>query len=250
MPNKHINVCFCFSGCLPFIYTPASQHRKKPAPLFLQSLYQRPLVFPSSFSFGGNPGTWFPALGRSFRRFTRCRGDRFFDETSAAAGTAALSKKGGDVLTASPGSNTAGDASEPVVSPTTTTTTKRRFLQGVPYLRVPLGLELASGTPPFTNFTPDFTETLDYVFIEGGKKGGAQADPGSSNGSPARAVEEGFLAVEGAGKDRGGKGVDTAAAAIAPMPEEGSLRAITPGLPSEAFPSDHISLVVDLVLST
>ncbi|CAM9309857.1 unnamed protein product [Pylaiella littoralis] len=177
-------------------------------------------------------------------------GDRFFDETSAAAGTAALSKKGGDVPTASPGSNTAGDASEPVVSPTTTTTTKRRFLQGVPYLRVPLGLELASGTPPFTNFTPDFTETLDYVFIEGGKKAGAQADPGSSNGSPARAVEEGFLAVEGVGKDRGGKGVDTAAAAIAPMPEEGPLRAITPGLPSEAFPSDHISLVVDLVLST
>lgn len=153
--------------------------------------------------------------------------------------------------TPSPGSDTAttsGDASDPVVC--LTTNTKRRFLSGVPYLRVPLDLELATGTPPFTNFTPEFTETLDYVFIEGGNKGG-RAGPSSHNSLPARAVEEVVLAVEGAGEGCGTKGVDAAAAAaIAPMPEEGPLRAITPGLPSEAFPSDHISLVVDLVLST
>ena len=38
------------------------------------------------------------------------------------------------------------------------------------------------------------------------------------------------------------------AAAVAPMPEEGPLRATTPGLPSETFPSDHVSLAVDLEL--
>lgn len=33
---------------------------------------------------------------------------------------------------------------------------------------------------------------------------------------------------------------------VAPMPEEGTLRAATPGLPSETIPSDHVSLVLDL----
>ncbi|CAN0396487.1 unnamed protein product [Laminaria digitata] len=83
-------------------------------------------------------------------------------------------------------------------------------------MRAQLGLELVSGTPSFTNFTPEFTDTLDYVFIEGGA---------------------------GTGRRRGGE-------TVAPMPEEGVLRAVTPGLPSETYPSDHVSLVVDLALWT
>ena len=122
---------------------------------------------------------------------------------------------------------------------------KRPFLPGVPYLRVPLDLGLASGTPSFTNFTPEFTETLDYVFIEGGSKsdnsGSAGPAGGGSAGVPAAgAVLSVERAVDGGGDE---------ATAVAPMPEEAPLRAATPGLPSETFPSDHVSLVVDLVLS-
>ncbi|CAM9612878.1 unnamed protein product [Discosporangium mesarthrocarpum] len=79
----------------------------------------------------------------------------------------------------------------------------------LPYLRLEAELVLASGMPPFTNFTPTFTETLDYVF-----------------------VEKGAVRLLG----------------TAPMPEEDALRAVTPGLPSETFPSDHVSLVGDLQL--
>lgn len=103
----------------------------------------------------------------------------------------------------------------------------RPFLAGVPYLRLQLGLQLASGIPSFTNFTPEFTDTLDYVFIEGG--GGSRKAAGQE--TPVVIVE------------KGGRGETEA---IAPMPGEGALRAITPGLPSETFPSDHVSLVVDL----
>lgn len=107
----------------------------------------------------------------------------------------------------------------------------RPFLAGVPYLRLQLGLQLASGIPSFTNFTPEFTDTLDYVFIEGG--GGSGMGRGEAPGQ-----ETPVVMVE--------KGARGETEAVAPMPEERTLRAMTPGLPSETFPSDHVSLVVDL----
>lgn len=114
-------------------------------------------------------------------------------------------------------------------------------------MRSQLGLKLVSGTPSFTNFTPEFTDTLDYVFIEGaaglGRRKGESSDVA---GSSERHV---VLSVESSGAGgRGGGGAAAAAAAVAPMPEEGVLRAMTPGLPSETYPSDHVSLVVDLEL--
>eukprot|EP00903_Cladosiphon_okamuranus_P010394 g9832.t1 len=194
-------------------------------------------------------------------------GDRFFDEMAAApadpesaaeattAVTAAAAPSARDKDDATPPTggtdhDNPGAQDEPTASATPNAPKRRPFLPGVPYLRVPLGLELVSGAPPFTNFTVEFTETLDYVFIEGGRAdtrasntssskssgGGGGGDGGG--GSPAELPENAVLRVEG-----------EAAAAVAPMPKEGPLRAITPGLPSETFPSDHVSLVVDLVLS-
>lgn len=109
-------------------------------------------------------------------------------------------------------------------------------------MRLQLGLELVSGAPAFTNFTPEFTETLDYVFIEGGARG----DNGRKRDTKDTELEnEAVLTV-----DDGGGGEVVRWAAVAPMPEEGPLRAMTPGLPSETFPSDHVSVVVDLALTT
>lgn len=194
----------------------------------------------------------------------RRRGDRFFDEISAstdaaaavaAAAAPAPSEGGGDGSTPSPqdqGSPAASrdGTSDPIAA--SPQCAKRPFLAGVPYLRAPLDLTLASGTPPFTNFTPEFTETLDYVFIEGGSRGDGDGSAGAAGGSssgggiPARAAEGAVLRVERVVDG----GADAAAATTAPMPEEATLRAETPGLPSETFPSDHVSLVVDLALST
>lgn len=130
----------------------------------------------------------------------------------------------------------------------------------VPYLRMTrLALRLASGTPAFTNFTPEFTETLDWIFIDGGgvEDGGRNSGSsaavggacGSSSSSGDRSGRTGgtcdFL-VLGRGSDSGMG--DGGAGHVAPMPEEGPLRALTPGLPSETYPSDHVSLVVDLEL--
>lgn len=111
----------------------------------------------------------------------------------------------------------------------------RPFLPGVPYLRVPLGLELVSGAPSFTNFTPEFTELLNYVFIEGGRAGTGGTANSGGGGVLTGATEVAALRVEGE-------------AAVAPMPQEAPLRAVTSGLPSKTFPSDHVSLVVDLEL--
>lgn len=130
----------------------------------------------------------------------------------------------------------------------------------VPYLRMTrLALRLASGTPAFTNFTPEFTETLDWVFIdgggveEGGRNSGSSAAIGgacgsSRNGGDRSRQTEGTcdVLVLGRGSDSGGR--DGGTGHVAPMPEEGPLRALTPGLPSETYPSDHVSLVVDLEL--
>lgn len=187
------------------------------------------------------------------------RGDRFFDELPTTSGAAATPTPpppppptvtripDGKASTPSPRPNTADTnddetrASHPIMAGSNKV--KPPFLPNVPYLRTPLDLQLASGTPAFTNFTPGFTETLDYVFIEGG---------GADNGMPTQAAEAAVLAVEGAGGADGGGGEGGGGGgtvAVAPMPEEGPLRATTPGLPSETFPSDHVSLVVDLVLS-
>lgn len=123
----------------------------------------------------------------------------------------------------------------------------------LPYMRLQLGLELATSTPAFTNFTPGFTDTLDYVFIEpgstvAGQRGQIRAAGmaiGAQRGQAASCdekegtfIERPILAVQEAGGN-----------AVAPMPEEQSLRAITPGLPTEVFPSDHVSLIVDLELT-
>ncbi|CAN0492887.1 unnamed protein product, partial [Ectocarpus sp. 12 AP-2014] len=111
-------------------------------------------------------------------------GDRFFDElptTSGAAATATPSPPppptsripDGKASTASPRPNNATnnkDNEATLTSHPSVAGSKAKpspFLPNVPYLRTPLDLQLASGTPAFTNFTPEFTETLDYVFIEG-----------------------------------------------------------------------------------
>ncbi|CAM9891141.1 unnamed protein product, partial [Phaeothamnion confervicola] len=83
-------------------------------------------------------------------------------------------------------------------------------LSGVlPTLRSPLRLTNACGFPPFTNYTPTFAATLDYILA------------------------------------------DAAAAAVRralPLPDEVELRAATSGLPAEAYPSDHLSLVAEVEL--
>ncbi|CAM9390580.1 unnamed protein product [Chrysoparadoxa australica] len=78
----------------------------------------------------------------------------------------------------------------------------------VPPMKLSLDLFSCYGDgPEFTNFTPDFTETLDYIL-----------------------VDRGFQV-----------------AAVAPFPEEEALRQKTPGLPTEEYPSDHLALVADLL---
>lgn len=64
----------------------------------------------------------------------------------------------------------------------------------------------ASGFPPFSNYTRDFKMTLDYIFVD--------ADSFS-------------------------------VAAVAPTPSEDVLKENV-ALPSVVFPSDHISLIVDI----
>lgn len=137
----------------------------------------------------------------------------------------------------------------------------------VPYIRSQLGLQLATGIPPFTNFTPEFTDTLDYVFIEpgGAGSGDGEGSQGACGGGGAQAPElpggvdpEGrtsgatdgpLLRVQGVtGAAR--SGAPGAASAVAPFPEEAPLRALTPGLPTALFPSDHVSLLVDLELAS
>ncbi|CAN0201768.1 unnamed protein product, partial [Scytosiphon promiscuus] len=156
-------------------------------------------------------------------------GDRFFDEIGAQDGPTATAP------TPAPGGNP---------NATTTTTSqinnknvqgglRRPCLPGVPYLRSTLDLALASGTPAFTNFTPEFTETLDYVFVDGGRR--EEKAAAGSDGSPSgRHADTGVSSDDARARVRGA---------------EGPLRATTPGLPSEAFPSDHVSLVVDLLFS-
>ena len=67
----------------------------------------------------------------------------------------------------------------------------------------------AAGYPPFTNYTRDFKMTLDYIFVESDKM---------------------------------------EVVAIAPLPSENILSENI-ALPSIVFPSDHISLVVDVLLA-
>lgn len=136
---------------------------------------------------------------------------------------------------------------EAVCRPTTNNNGKHhpRPQLPVPYIRLGMKLELASGTPAFTNFTPEFTETLDYVFIEGGKGRILTRSPnvGFASGSEERVgLKQEPRVLELDGREAGVGGV-------APMPEGEALRALTPGLPTETFPSDHVSLVLDLELS-
>lgn len=176
----------------------------------------------------------------AIKNHTKNRGDRFFDGlTSTAVESATPSPSSDEKNREIKGESTimtrtSGEDTE-------TSSHRRYFLPGVPYLRLELDLILASGFPAFTNFTPSFTETLDYVFI-----GGATVDR-RGNGGEDRLVglrSKAVLTVE----ERGGEVGEHKALAVAPMPEEGLLRAMTPGLPSETFPSDHISVVVDLSL--
>lgn len=70
------------------------------------------------------------------------------------------------------------------------------------------------------------------MFIEQGRRNNVDDD-----GKAAPGVLS-VLSVEG---EEGGKH-----GPVAPMLEEGTLRAVVPGLPSETIPSDHVSLVLDL----
>lgn len=162
---------------------------------------------------------------------TRNRGDRFFDDVSAAedatetdpAPLVSRTEEGGKGI------------SDPSAKQ------RRPMLAGVPYLRLQLGLKLASGVPPFTNFTPEFTETLDYIFIEEGANT-------RHVGAGKKSFSDGCSSIKKNGHHGAVLTVDEGEA-VARMPEEGALRAVTPGLPSKTFPSDHVSLAVDLVLS-
>jgi len=71
-----------------------------------------------------------------------------------------------------------------------------------------LRMSSACGTPDYTNYTPEFSACLDYIFYEQDKF----------------EVEQ-----------------------IIPMPSKEELTLHT-GLPSVVFPSDHISLCADLKL--
>lgn len=122
----------------------------------------------------------------------------------------------------------------------------------VPYLRLHrLAFEAASGSPPFTNFTPSFTETLDYIFIDGrGVEGKARLDERGGGGGVEEQNGLGDVPILRLAGSRGQAGAGTVEGSVhvAPMPQERDLRAVTPGLPSETLPSDHVSLVVDLEL--
>ncbi|KAG5184781.1 Endonuclease/exonuclease/phosphatase [Tribonema minus] len=80
-------------------------------------------------------------------------------------------------------------------------------VSAIPTVALPLPLTNASGYPPYTNFTPAFTDTLDYIFAD----------------------TDSFEAVSSA-----------------PVPPEAELRAITVGLPYRGYPSDHVAVVADI----
>ncbi|CAG5136448.1 unnamed protein product [Candidula unifasciata] len=73
-------------------------------------------------------------------------------------------------------------------------------------LHQPMNIESACGTPPYTNFTRGFQETLDYIFIDSDKLQVTQ---------------------------------------IVPMPSHEDVTANI-ALPSIVFPSDHLALICDL----
>lgn len=73
-------------------------------------------------------------------------------------------------------------------------------------LHQPINIESACGTPPYTNFTQGFQETLDYIFID----------------SDTLTVTK-----------------------VVPLPSHEDVTANV-GLPSIVFPSDHLALICDL----
>jgi mRNA deadenylase 3'-5' endonuclease subunit Ccr4 len=80
----------------------------------------------------------------------------------------------------------------------------------LPTISHPLHMSSAAGFPAFTNYTRDFKMTLDYIF-----------------------VDTDSLAVT----------------AVAPLPTEEVLSEHV-ALPSIVFPSDHVSLIVDVDFQT
>lgn len=186
-------------------------------PLSLLFHFQSLNLFKHSVSFFWFHNVWpyFPAPARTSKKHATHRGDRFFDEIAAAPEAAAVAAAAAaasgptetdeDSQKLPPDGSAGGGGNEdgngdgfPKPSEVVSPNAKRPFLPGVPYLRVPLGLELVTGIPAFTNFTPEFTETLDYVFIEGGRsEGGGVAASGS--GAPERATADAALEVEGGG---------------------------------------------------
>lgn len=73
-------------------------------------------------------------------------------------------------------------------------------------LHQPMNIESACGTPPYTNFTRGFRETLDYIFIDSDKLQVTQ---------------------------------------VVPLPSHEDVTANI-ALPSVVFPSDHLALICDL----
>ena len=80
------------------------------------------------------------------------------------------------------------------------------MVYAAPHLVLKSQLVSAAGLPAFTNYTRDFKDLLDYIFIE----------------------QSAFEVVR-----------------VAPFPAEAILAAQT-ALPSEFFPSDHVAIAVDL----
>lgn len=73
-------------------------------------------------------------------------------------------------------------------------------------LRHELNLDSACGFPKFTNFVPSFQACIDYIFYE---------------------------------KDR--LTVET----VVPLPSQETLTALSAGIPSQVFPSDHIAMICE-----
>lgn len=215
-------------------------------PLILCKFFRLNVIFWDYLSniFRGCPHA--PALQATIPDLAMCqtsgrlngRGDRFFDEVAASTASAKGGIAGATSSTPSDSTSCGAEATSPPSMGQKLTTGLGDAAEEpqhplpripVPYLRMQ-GLKLASGFPAFTNFTPEFTEPLDYVFIEG-----KDVSIGGGNNQGGHLLE-----IDG---DEGRE-----SEAVAPMPEEETLRRATPGLPSETFPSDHISLVVDLRL--
>lgn len=128
-------------------------------------------------------------------------GDKFFSESAEAAGEVDESEASmvTDAGTASAASASSAGKEDDVIR-----LSPEEIKAAIPVVQLSLPMVNCGGNPPFTNFTPGFTDTLDYIF------GDAETIEPISH---------------------------------APYPDESVLRSSTPGIPNKGYPSDHIAIV-------